>query len=30
MVPMCSTHMDSMIVHELLKCYNVAKEENDE
>jgi len=29
-VPMCSSHRDSIIVHELLECYNVAKEEQDE
>jgi hypothetical protein len=29
-VPMCSAHRASMIVHELLECYNVAKEEQDE
>jgi len=26
---MCSAHKDSMNVHELLECYNVAKEEQD-
>jgi hypothetical protein len=26
-VPMCRVHRASMIVHELLECYNVAKEE---
>ena len=30
MVPSCSAHRDSMIVHELLDCYNVTKEEHDE
>jgi len=29
-VPMCSAHKDSMTIHELLECYNVAKEEQDE
>jgi hypothetical protein len=29
-VPMCSAHIASMIVHELLECYNVAKEEQDD
>jgi hypothetical protein len=29
-VPVCSAHRASMIVHELLECYNVAKEEHDE
>jgi len=29
-VPACSAHRDSMIVHELLDCYNVTKEEHDE
>jgi hypothetical protein len=28
--PVCSAHRASMIVHELLECYNVAKEEIDE
>ena len=27
---MCSAHRASMIVHELLECYNVAKEEQSE
>ena len=27
---MCSAHRYSMTVHELLECYNVAKEEQDE
>jgi hypothetical protein len=27
---MCNAHRASMIVHELLECYNVAKEEHDE
>jgi hypothetical protein len=26
----CSVHRDSMIVHELLECYNVSKEDQDE
>ena len=29
-VPMCSVHRDSMTIHELLECYNVAKEEHNE
>jgi hypothetical protein len=29
-VSMCSAHRDSMIVHELMECYSVVKEENDE
>jgi hypothetical protein len=29
-VPVCSAHRAKMIVHELLECYNVAKEEHDE
>jgi hypothetical protein len=29
-VPLCSAHRANMIVHELLECYNVAKEEQDE
>jgi len=29
-VPMFSVHRDSINVHELLKCYNVSKEEKDE
>jgi hypothetical protein len=29
-VRMCTGHRASMIVHELLECYNVAKEEHDE
>jgi hypothetical protein len=29
-VPICSVHRANMIVHELLECYNVAKEEHDE
>jgi hypothetical protein len=29
-VPICSTHRNSMTVHELLECYNVVKEEHDE
>lgn len=29
-VPVCSTHRAAMIVHELLECYNVSKEEHDE
>jgi hypothetical protein len=29
-VSMCSAHITSMIVHELLECYNVVKEEQDE
>jgi hypothetical protein len=27
---MCSAHKASMTIHELLECYNVAKEEQDE
>jgi hypothetical protein len=30
LVPLCSVHKANMIVHELLECYNVAKEEHDE
>jgi hypothetical protein len=30
MVPVCSAHRANMIVHELLECYNVSKEEYDE
>jgi hypothetical protein len=30
MVPMCSAHKANMVVHELLECYNVSKEEYDE
>jgi hypothetical protein len=26
----CSAHRASMIVHQLLECYNIAKEEHDE
>jgi hypothetical protein len=26
----CTVHRDSMTIHELLECYNVAKEEKDE
>jgi hypothetical protein len=29
-VPICSAHRDSMTIHELLECHNVAKEEQDE
>jgi hypothetical protein len=29
-VPVCSVHRASMIIHELLECYNVAKEYQDE
>jgi hypothetical protein len=29
-VPFCNVHRASMIVHELLECYNVSKEEKDE
>jgi hypothetical protein len=29
-VPMCSVHIASTIVHKLLECYNVVKEEQDE
>jgi hypothetical protein len=29
-VPMCSAHRSSMIVHEYLECYNVTREEQDE
>jgi hypothetical protein len=29
-VLVCSAHKASMTVHELMECYNVAKEENDE
>jgi hypothetical protein len=29
-VPVCSVHKANMIFHELLECYNVAKEEQDE
>jgi hypothetical protein len=29
-VPVCNVHRASMTVHELLECYNVAKEEQDE
>jgi hypothetical protein len=29
-VPICNAHRAKMIIHELLECYNVAKEENDE
>jgi hypothetical protein len=27
---MCSAHRASMTIHELLECYNVSKEEQDE
>jgi hypothetical protein len=30
MVPLCNVHRANIIVHELLECYNVAKEEYDE
>jgi hypothetical protein len=29
-VPVCSAHIATMNFHELLECYNVAKEEHDE
>jgi hypothetical protein len=29
-VPICNAHRASMTIHELLECYNVTKEENDE
>jgi hypothetical protein len=29
-VPVCSAHKASMIVHKLLECYNVEKEEHDD
>jgi hypothetical protein len=29
-IPVCSEHKNKMIVHKLLECYNVAKEEYDE
>jgi hypothetical protein len=29
-VSVCRAHRANIIVHELLECYNVAKEENDE
>jgi hypothetical protein len=29
-VPVCSVHRALMIVHELLECYNVVKEEQEE
>jgi hypothetical protein len=29
-VPVCSVHRTSMTVHELLECYNVAQEDQDE
>jgi hypothetical protein len=29
-VPMCSLHRDSMMVHEILECYNVGKKYQDE
>jgi hypothetical protein len=29
-VPVCDVHRDTMIVHELLECFNVAKEQYDE
>jgi hypothetical protein len=28
-VPICSAHKSYMVVHELLECYNVVKEEQD-
>jgi len=30
LVPVCIAHRATMIVHELLECYNVAMEEHDE
>jgi hypothetical protein len=29
-VPVCNAHRASMTIHELLECYNVSKEEQDE
>jgi hypothetical protein len=29
-VPVCSVHRASMTVHEILECYNVSKEDQDE
>jgi len=29
-VPTCSVHKESMIVHELLECYNVIEEEKED
>jgi hypothetical protein len=30
LVPLCSAHKATMTIHELLECYDVAKEEYDE